>query len=87
MAKIVTLVTAAIFGVMFMSDLAHATDEAAKAAPAATAKTAPAKPANHAGRTTCLGCHEKGVAGAKVIPADHAGRKDADCSGCHKDGK
>ena len=39
MAKIVTLVTAAIFGVMFMSDLAHATDEAAKAAPAATAKT------------------------------------------------
>ncbi len=36
------------------------------------------------GRDNCLMCHETGVGEAEAIPADHAGRANADCTTCHK---
>ncbi|MFZ3382403.1 MAG: cytochrome c3 family protein [Candidatus Methanoperedens sp.] len=33
---------------------------------------------------TCLNCHSKGVAGAVIVPEDHAGRSGNTCQGCHK---
>ncbi len=33
---------------------------------------------------TCLKCHSTGVAGAALVPADHAGRDGKTCQGCHK---
>ncbi len=41
-------------------------------------------PENHAGRTTCLGCHQ--TLKQPALPADHAGRSDTTCSACHKVG-
>ncbi|MBI4410993.1 MAG: hypothetical protein HY541_00720 [Deltaproteobacteria bacterium] len=52
--------------------------------PPSSAKKPPDKPANHAGRTACVVCHEKGIGGAPKFPANHAGRADASCSSCHK---
>lgn len=60
------------------------------ATPAATPTrapgTAPNLPANHAGRPTCKGCHEQGVAGAPKWPANHTAFPDAlaTCQACHK---
>lgn len=34
-------------------------------------------------RTECLVCHETGAAGAPQYPADHAGRGNETCEGCH----
>ncbi|MFH0769107.1 MAG: multiheme c-type cytochrome [Chloroflexota bacterium] len=36
------------------------------------------------GRDNCLMCHETGVGEAKAIPANHAGKTNADCTTCHK---
>ncbi|MCL4459859.1 MAG: cytochrome c3 family protein [Chloroflexi bacterium] len=36
------------------------------------------------GRSACLACHQSGVAGAPKVPADHSGRTDAMCTGCHQ---
>ena len=33
---------------------------------------------------SCLKCHTKGIAGAKRVPDDHAGRPGSTCQGCHK---
>ena len=33
---------------------------------------------------SCLNCHSKGIAGAAIVPADHAGRAVNTCQGCHK---
>ena len=33
---------------------------------------------------SCLNCHSTGVAGAALVPADHAGRAANTCQGCHK---
>lgn len=33
---------------------------------------------------TCLKCHSTGVAGAALVPEDHAGRDGNTCQGCHK---
>ncbi len=33
---------------------------------------------------SCLKCHAKGIGGANIVPADHAGRGSNTCSGCHK---
>ncbi len=41
-------------------------------------------PASHGGRTVCLACHSTGATGAPKSPADHEGRTDATCAGCHK---
>lgn len=35
------------------------------------------------GRETCLTCHQEGLGGAPAVPADHEGRTDAMCTGCH----
>ena len=39
------------------------------------------QPADHAGRTTCLACHQ--TLPQPAYPADHAGRTDAMCAACH----
>lgn len=36
------------------------------------------------GRGDCLICHQTGIAGAKAVPADHAGRANSTCTACHK---
>jgi hypothetical protein len=36
------------------------------------------------GRDACLACHETGLAGAPQVPADHAGRTNEMCRGCHQ---
>lgn len=41
-------------------------------------------PADHAGRTTCLACHQ--ALPKPAMPADHAGRSDTTCGACHKVG-
>ena len=33
---------------------------------------------------SCLKCHSTGIAGAAIVPADHAGRSGTTCQGCHK---
>lgn len=33
---------------------------------------------------SCLKCHSIGIAGAAIVPADHAGRAASTCQGCHK---
>ncbi len=43
----------------------------------------PAIPHPIAGREQCLTCHVTGGA-AEAVPADHAGRTNATCQGCHK---
>lgn len=43
--------------------------------------TVKALPASHAGRTTCLVCHQN--LPQPKMPADHAGRTDPTCSACH----
>jgi hypothetical protein len=43
---------------------------------------AKAQPAHHRGHTTCLACHA--TLAKPALPATHAGRLDAACSGCHK---
>ena len=35
------------------------------------------------GRADCLMCHETGIAGAAIIPADHRGRTNDNCTTCH----
>jgi hypothetical protein len=35
------------------------------------------------GHEECLSCHATGTNGAPAVPADHAGRTDATCLGCH----
>ena len=37
-----------------------------------------------AGREDCLMCHEEGIAGAKQVPADHAGKANDTCQLCHE---
>jgi len=44
----------------------------------------PAIPHSLEGRDACLACHETGVAGAPQIPADHSGRTNDMCRGCHQ---
>lgn len=39
-------------------------------------------PADHAGRTTCMACHQN-LPDPK-LPTDHQGRTDATCAACHK---
>jgi hypothetical protein len=39
-------------------------------------------PASHAGRSTCIACHETGSADPQY-PADHVGRADSTCAACH----
>jgi hypothetical protein len=46
----------------------------------------PAIPHTLEGRSDCLVCHQTGVAGAPRVPADHSGRPNAVCQGCHKPG-
>ncbi|GEM_PF-4416681 len=55
--------------------------------------TAPVKPVSttpsaipHSldGRSTCLVCHQTGVAGATKVPVSHAGRTDEICAACHQ---
>lgn len=36
-----------------------------------------------AGHEDCLSCHATGVGGAPAVPADHSGRTNATCTGCH----
>lgn len=36
-----------------------------------------------AGQSECLICHGEGIAGARKVPADHAGRTDETCLLCH----
>ncbi|MEK7777158.1 MAG: hypothetical protein AAB303_00845, partial [Chloroflexota bacterium] len=38
------------------------------------------------GRSDCLVCHATGVAGATVVPANHAGRTSNTCTACHTPG-
>jgi hypothetical protein len=54
--------------------------------PALTAAqaTPPAIPHSLEGRDACLACHETGIAGAPQIPADHSGRTNDMCRGCHQ---
>ncbi len=63
----------------------------ATSAPAATplpasssSGTASPLPASHAGRTTCMACHQNLTQPA--MPADHKGREDSTCAACHKAG-
>jgi hypothetical protein len=44
----------------------------------------PAIPHSLEGRDACLACHETGIAGAPQIPADHSGRTNDMCRGCHQ---
>lgn len=49
----------------------------------------PRIPVDHAGRTTCTACHTVGGPGVGApggvgLPADHQGRADAVCTGCHQ---
>ena len=44
----------------------------------------PAIPHSLVGRDDCLACHKDGLAGAPQIPADHAGRTNDMCQGCHQ---
>lgn len=51
----------------------------------APATAGPSQPRDHAGRPPiCLACHEQGIAGAKKIPSNHAGRTNEMCVACHK---
>ncbi|MBI5500965.1 MAG: hypothetical protein HY907_12035 [Deltaproteobacteria bacterium] len=47
----------------------------------AVADGIPAIPHTLEGRAACLTCHGEGK--LKPAPADHAGRADATCTGCH----
>jgi predicted CXXCH cytochrome family protein len=57
--------------------------EPAPAAPATEGEGAPSIPHAVAGRDDCLICHNP-VGGLKPAPADHAGRSNDVCQGCHK---
>lgn len=46
----------------------------------------PMVPHSLEGRSECLACHQSGALGAKVVPADHAGRVSNVCLLCHKGG-
>ena len=48
---------------------------------AAVADGVPAIPHTLEGRSACLECHGEGK--MKPAPADHAGRGEATCTGCH----
>jgi hypothetical protein len=50
---------------------------------AAAQGTPPGIPHPLEGRDACLGCHETGLGGAPKVPADHAGRTNEICRGCH----
>jgi hypothetical protein len=54
------------------------------AATPAVSEGPPAIPHPLAGRDACLACHEAGLAGAPKVPADHAGRTNDICRGCHQ---
>ncbi|HEY63795.1 MAG TPA: hypothetical protein G4O02_04430 [Caldilineae bacterium] len=43
----------------------------------------PTIPHSLEGRAACLACHEAGVGGAPVIPANHTGRTNEMCTTCH----
>lgn len=45
--------------------------------------TPPAVPHPTEGRTDCLVCHEKGIAGAPQYPSNHVGRPSDVCLTCH----
>ncbi len=51
---------------------------------ARTVSSSAGLPADHAGRTTCLACHQN--LQEPKLPADHAGRSDTTCTACHKVG-
>jgi predicted CXXCH cytochrome family protein len=57
------------------------TAAAPTAQPAGAAPTAPAIPHSLEGRADCLVCH--GPDGVRPFPADHAGRGNDTCTGCH----
>lgn len=46
--------------------------------------TAPLIPHTLEGRADCLSCHGSGISGIPQVPANHAGRTNADCATCHK---
>lgn len=65
------------------------TTKGGQATPVATSATSTSGgvkplPADHEGRTTCLACHQ--ALPKPAYPADHAGRTDTTCTGCHKVG-
>jgi hypothetical protein len=51
---------------------------------AAAQETPPQIPHPLEGRDACLVCHETGAAGAPKVPADHVGRTNEMCRGCHQ---
>lgn len=58
--------------------------EEEEAPPAPAPVTPPKVPHTLEGRSTCLACHETGIGEATKIPADHAGRSNEICLGCHQ---
>ena len=44
----------------------------------------PVIPHSLVGRDDCLACHQEGLAGAPQVPADHTGRTNDMCQGCHQ---
>ncbi len=56
--------------------------EMSAAAAAATPVTAPSVPHATAGREDCVSCH--GAGQVRPFPADHQGRTDNTCLGCHR---
>jgi hypothetical protein len=67
-------------GVASPTPTAIATATPTVAAPAAP----PAVPHPLEGRGQCLLCHQAGIAGAKKVPDDHAGRSNETCTLCHQ---
>ncbi len=55
----------------------------ATTAPTPASGGPPAIPHSLEGRAECLMCHATGIAGAKAVPADHAGRANNTCQLCH----
>lgn len=47
----------------------------------------PTIPHSLVGRENCLACHQDGIGGATKVPADHSGRTNETCQGCHLAGQ
>lgn len=47
------------------------------------ASAQPPIPHSVEGRSDCLACHEDGIGDASAVPADHEGRTNPTCTGCH----